>query len=159
MDKRLINYLNLKIYLRKTGKTLDFTPEELYNITFKDQEIITQALNKTPRLCPGQPVHPINNNSKCKPINFHDPIINNYGYNDYVLLSDINNELYYPNHIRKSIGYDSTSSHHFNILDDEYQAPNHTVMYFPRGGESSRINNKINKRDNRFINKKMNNIK
>ena len=62
MNQRLIDYLKLKRYLKKTGKTLNYTPEELYNITPKDTLIITQYLNIAPRLAPNHPIHPINKN-------------------------------------------------------------------------------------------------
>ena len=60
MEKRLIDYIKLKRYLKKTGKTLNYTPEELYNITPKDTNIITQYLNVAPRLTPNHPIHPVN---------------------------------------------------------------------------------------------------
>ena len=246
MEKRLIDYIKLKRYLKKTGKTLNYTPEDLYNITPKDTLIITQYLNVTPRLAPNHPIHPVNRNilsknqvftnepdesaalyqynrfigtdnhlidnnwfslkhpkdvSKStnylapaepnnwfsnrhknitnfynKPKDFHKPIINNINANDWLVLTDFNPDLtlkclnsssqddltlfkpvyngwfkYYPDHTRKSIGYDQTCSHYFNVIDTDYQSPDHTVMYYPRGGESSRMFNKINKQDDKYI--------
>jgi len=223
MEKRLIDYIKLKHYLKKTGKTLNYTPEELYNITPKDTLIITQYLNVVPRLAPNHPIHPINRNILTKnkvfsdtpdesaalykgnniflgtndhlidnhfysnrhknitnfynkPKDFHKPIINNVKAVDWIVLTDNNPDLtlkclnssaqddltlfkpvynglfkYYPDHTRKSIGYDQTCNHHFNYIDTDYQSPDHTVMYFPRGGESSRLFNKINKQDDKYI--------
>ena len=222
MEKRLIDYIKLKRYLKKTGKTLNYTPEDLYNITPKDTLIITQYLNVTPRLAPNHPIHPVNRNILSKnqvftnepdesaalyqynrfigtddhlidnhfysnrhknitnfynkPKDFHKPIINNINANDWLVLTDVNPDLtlkclnsssqddltlfkpvyngwfkYYPDHTRKSIGYDQTCSHYFNVIDTDYQSPDHTVMYYPRGGESSRMFNKINKQDDKYI--------
>ena len=222
MEKRLIDYIKLKRYLKKTGKTLNYTPEDLYNITPKDTLIITQYLNVTPRLAPNHPIHPVNRNILSKnqvftnepdesaalyqynrfigtddhlidnhfysnrhknitnfynkPKDFHKPIINNINANDWLVLTDVNPDLtlkclnsssqddltlfkpvyngwfkYYPDHTRKSIGYDQTCSHYFNVIDTDYQSPDHTVMYYPRGGESSRMFNKTNKQDDKYI--------
>ena len=222
MEKRLIDYIKLKRYLKKTGKTLNYTPEELYNITPKDTLIITQYLNVASRLAPNHPIHPVNHyilsknrvfsdepdesaalfkgdrflgtddhliddhwysnrhknitNFYNKPQDFHKPIINNVSANDWIVLNDNNPDLtlrclnsssqddltlfkpvyngwfkYYPDHTRKSVGYDQVCNHHFNVLDTDYQSPDHTVMYFPRGGESSRMFNKINNQDDKYI--------
>ncbi len=182
MEQRLYEYIRLKKYLQQTGKTLDYTPEEIYNITFEDKQKILQLLNVTPRLAPDTPIHPINHILNPNPIDFHVPHINNYNINNRYMMLDnniinqytplinyikqspyycneyintgqqiINPSLYYPDHTKKSIGYNQVCQHHFNIIDTDYQSPNHTVLLFPFGGESSRLNNKINKQDNFFI--------
>ena len=182
MDKRLYEYIRLKKYLQQTGKTLDYSPEELYNITYNDKQKILQLLNITPRLAPNTPIHPINNTIHSDPINFHNPKINNYIMNtklssydnhfinqntpliNYIKQSPyycneyinnghqlINTSLYYPDHTKKSIGYNQLCQHNFNLIDMDYQSPYHTVPVFPFGGESTRLENKINKQDNKYI--------
>lgn len=49
-------------------------------------------------------------------------------------------------HTTKSYGYDQPSDLYFDYVDEDFQKPYHVDMYFPRGGESSRMQNKINRK-------------
>lgn len=150
MNNNIIDYIKLKNYLYETGKTLNITPESMFNITADDLNKINNYFNVIPRLSPGFPVYPICN-IKPAPINFHTPYINNTNDINYLSCRDINTDLYYPDHTKKSIGNDYVSHHYFIPIDTNYQSQDHTVMYFPKGGDATRINNKINNKDNKFI--------
>ena len=47
-----------------------------------------------------------------------------------------------PIHTMKSYGYRNPEEHYYNYIDEEIQNPDNIVLDFPRGGESTRINNK-----------------
>lgn len=46
-----------------------------------------------------------------------------------------------PIHTKKSYGYDDPFDHYFDYIDGDLQKPEHTVMEFPRGGISARLEN------------------
>lgn len=47
-----------------------------------------------------------------------------------------------PSKTRRSYGYRNPAEHYFDYLDDDFQNPDSSVLPFPRGGESSRLDNK-----------------
>lgn len=53
-----------------------------------------------------------------------------------------------PSHTKKSYGFNDTFEHSFDYIDGDIQDSRHVVLPFPRGGISSRLENKkITKRD------------
>lgn len=58
-------------------------------------------------------------------------------------LKDVNYDNYLrdanPTRGRKSYGYPNPAEHYFTYIDDDMQKPEHTVLAFPRGGESTRL--------------------
>lgn len=46
-----------------------------------------------------------------------------------------------PYHTRKSYGYSNPFESYFDYIDGEIQNPDHVVLPFPRGGESTRLDN------------------
>lgn len=56
-----------------------------------------------------------------------------------------------PNHPKKSYGYDNPHEIYYDYIDNNMQLPEHVDMYFPRGGESTRLENRINKKYDRDI--------
>jgi hypothetical protein len=50
-----------------------------------------------------------------------------------------------PIRTRKSYGFDDPFEHYFDYVDDDKQQPEHTVMDFPRGGTSARLENKTSR--------------
>lgn len=50
-----------------------------------------------------------------------------------------------PIRTRKSYGFDDPFEHYFDYVDEDKQLPVHTVMEFPRGGTSARLENKVPK--------------
>ena len=47
-----------------------------------------------------------------------------------------------PSHTMKSYGYRNPEEHYFQYIDDDFQNPDNSDLPFPRGGESTRRNNK-----------------
>jgi hypothetical protein len=47
-----------------------------------------------------------------------------------------------PDHTKKSYGYRNPAEHYYEYIDDDFQNPNNTDLPFPRGGESTRKDNK-----------------
>lgn len=55
------------------------------------------------------------------------------------ILSDM--KLGMPIRTRKTYGFDDPFEHYYDYIDGDMQLPEHVVMDFPRGGESSRLAN------------------
>lgn len=64
-----------------------------------------------------------------------------------VVASDMQSGM--PVRTKKTYGFDDPFEHYYDYIDGDMQSPEHTVMDFPRGGESSRLDNKQPKQ--RFI--------
>lgn len=47
-----------------------------------------------------------------------------------------------PVRTTRSYGYRNPAEHYFDYIDDDFQNPDQSVLPFPRGGESSRLDNK-----------------
>lgn len=171
IDVRLMNYLYLKEYEKVNKRTFYPPIEKYFKITANDLKFINQYYNVIPRLAPDTIPHIISN---MKPnINFHNPIITNKKYVDSAKINDainpdnfnictnnsdrgtcdyINDCMINTNTFKKSLGYDQPGDHYFNYIDTDYQQCYHTDMWFSRGGISTRLNNKINKKDFQTIN-------
>lgn len=75
IPKYLIDYVKLKRYNKENGITTSISPEELYNITYEDLELLTKLYNLSPSIMYNQPLHYKdkkymleNHNSNIKPI-------------------------------------------------------------------------------------------
>ena len=75
------------------------------------------------------------------PYNKFDNIYNLRGSKSYT-----NNVSNIPIHTKKSYGYDNNYENAYYYIDNNMQLPEHIDMNFPRGGESSRQQNKINRK-------------
>lgn len=51
-----------------------------------------------------------------------------------------------PTHTKKSYGYDNNYENSYYYIDNNMQLPEHIDMNFPRGGESSRLDKKVNRK-------------
>jgi hypothetical protein len=56
-----------------------------------------------------------------------------------------------PNRPQKSFGYDNPQGLYFDYIDKDIQLPEHVDLDFPRGGENTRLENKINRKYYREI--------
>lgn len=149
LEKRLINYIQLKKILKQTKRDFYPTPEILFNITADDQHKILQYYNVKPRLAMNTPVYPkYSYNDIRKQYDFHCPIIQNAHKIDN--LPRFFNCVY-PTYSFKSQLKDQPVDHQYYYIDDDYQSPDHTVQYFNQGGDATRLNNKINTRDFCYI--------
>jgi hypothetical protein len=152
--QRLIDYILLKDYLSHYKIELNKSPEEIYNITYQDYQNIIRLFNITPKLAPNFRIYPSNTkpNKKCQNNTFHTPQLKSNEkrllINYYMGLNILN--YYNIDHTKKSFGYNQPTNS-FNYVDDDFQQYTHNVMYFPRGGDSSRINNKENHNLKSFI--------
>lgn len=54
-------------------------------------------------------------------------------------------------HPKKSYGYDNPQEMYYDYIDNDMQLPEHTTLDFPRGGENTRLENKVSSKYYRTI--------
>lgn len=164
LEPRLLEYVYKKKYYRMYNLYPEVNPEKEFSITKDDIEKITKYLreikekNRCSRLIPFYDSNISYNNrlhyGESLPFE-HNP--NSQPISDYILTltrdppymackdTQLENELALgmPTHTNKTYGYNDAFAHSFNYIDTTVQNPCHTVLPFPRGGVSSRLENKV----------------
>lgn len=141
LEKRLIKYIKIKIYLRKNKITPDISPEEYFKITQKDLININNFFNKQPKILYNQPIHyenTIYNPSNLNPsINTFDMFLN--------IEKQITPKCLFDNKTKKinQIYNKQPFEQQYYYIDTDLIKKEHNVYEFPRGGENSRLQNKI----------------
>lgn len=141
LEERLIKYIKTKIYLRKNKITPDISPEEYFKITQKDLIKINNYFNKQPKILYNQPIH--YENSIYNPSNLNPSI------NTFDLFLNIEKEItpnyLFDNRTKKfNQPYNKQPfEQQYYYIDTDLIKKEHNVYEFPRGGENSRLENKI----------------
>jgi len=137
LEERLKKYIKTKIYLRKNKITPDITPEEYFNITQNDLIKINNYFNKQPKILYNQPIHYENT--------IYNPSNLNPSINTFNLFINFEHQTYpiclFDNRTKKYNKQPFEQQYYY--LDTDIIKKEHNVYEFPRGGENSRLENKI----------------